>query len=412
MTERHDVVVIGAGQAGLATSHELRRHGVPHIVLERGRVGEAWRSQRWDSFWLVTPNWTITLPGATYDGPDPEGFLPRDAWVGHLDAYARAFDAPVETGIEVTRVAGRGDGTLRVATSRGDIDARAVVVATGTYQHARRPPLWPALEGQVRQLVATEYRNPQALAPGGVLVVGSGQTGCQIAEEINAAGRPTFLCVGNAGRLPRRYRGRDCIDWQNRFGWLDRTPDMLAEPRLRFRGDPHVTGRDGGRTLSLHHLARDGVQLLGRLAGIEAGRLRLAPTLQAELRAADDYATNFCREVDAYIARTGLAAPPPLAEEDLGFAPGGQLPPESPAILDLAAAGIGTVVWATGFGFDFSWIEFPVCDAAGYPVTQRGATAVPGLYFMGLNWMHKRKSGIIYGVGEDAAHVAAQIARR
>lgn len=413
MTERHDVVVIGAGQAGLATSYELSRRNVAHVVLEKGRVGESWRSQRWDSFWLVTPNWTITLPGAPYEGPDPDGFLPRQAWLDHLDGYARSFDAPLLQGVETTRIAPSGrDGVFELSTNRGMIEARSVVVATGTYQRARRPPLWETLAGVTEQLLATDYRNPEALGPGGVLVVGSGQTGCQIAEELNAAGRETFLCVGSAGRLPRRYRGRDCIDWQNRFGWLDRTPDMLEDPAMRFRGDPHVTGRDGGRTLSLHLLADAGVRLLGRVRAVDGTTVRLASTLFDDLAKSDAYATNFLREVDQYVARTGIAAPPPAVDEELGFARPDGRKIDTPADLDLHAMGIGTVIWATGFGFDFAWIEFPVLDPAGYPVTRRGASAIPGLYFMGLNWMNKRKSGIIYGVGDDAVQVARQIAGR
>lgn len=413
MTERHDVVVIGAGQAGLATSHELRERKVSHVVLEKGRVGESWRSQRWDSFWLVTPNWTITLPGGCYEGPDPEGFLPRQAWLDHLDGYARSFDAPVMSGVETMRIAPGGrDGVFALATNRGMIEARKVVVATGTYQRARPPPLWDRLAGVAHQLLATDYRNPAALEAGGVLVIGSGQTGSQIAEELRAAGRETFLCVGSAGRLPRRYRGRDCIDWQNRFGWLDRTPDMLENQAMRFRGDPHVSGRDGGRTLSLHRLADAGVRLLGRIRDVDGASIRLAPTLADDLARSDAYATNFLREVDQHVARTGIAAPPPAADEELGFArPGGRRIEQSES-LDLHAMGIRSLIWATGFGFDFSWIDFPVLDGAGYPVTRHGASAIPGLYFMGLNWMNKRKSGIIYGVGEDARHVAQHIAAR
>ena len=193
-------------------------------MLEKGRIGESWRSQRWDSFCLVTPNWTITLPGGCYEGPDPGGFLPRQAWLDHLDGYAHSFYAPVMFGVDTTRIEpGRRDGVFTIVTNCGRIEARSVVVATGTYQRAKPPPLWDRLAGVTQQLLATDYRNPDALEAGAVLVVGSGQTGCQIAEELRSFGRETFLCVGSAGRLPRRYRGRDCIDWQNRFGWLARS---------------------------------------------------------------------------------------------------------------------------------------------------------------------------------------------
>ncbi len=409
--ERYDVVIIGGGQAGLATSHELRRHGVSHILLERQAVGHSWRSQRPDSFCLVTPNWTITLPGGTYDGADPDGFMPCRDWIGYLEAYAGSFDAPVATGVAVSRltVEPGGEG-FQLETSDGPIGAKRVVVATGTYQRPKPPPLAGKMPGRVHQLMADQYRNPGALPPGGVLVVGSGQTGCQIAEELLQCGRPTTLCVGSAGRLPRRYRGRDCIDWQNRFGWLDRTPDMLDNPVLRFRGDPHLTGRHGGRTISLHWFRAQGMRLLGRLLDIEGETLRLAPSLEADMRRADDFAAKFLAEVDAHIARTGLEAEPAEALETYGFNPDNGWSVEALDSLDLAECGIATVIWAVGFGFDFSWIDAPVLDAWGYPRGERGVSPVNGLYFMGLNWMYKRKSGIIYGVGEDAEHVAAHIA--
>lgn len=407
----HDVAIIGAGQAGLATSFALAGHGIGAVVLERGRIGEAWLSQRWDSFCLVTPNWTITLPGAPYTGQDPGGFLSRDAWVDHLNRWARIAAPDLRCGVEVHALK-QARGGFRLDTSAGPIQAREVVVATGTHQRVRPPRLWDSLDGHAHQIMATEYRNPSALPPGGVLVVGAGQSGCQIAEELHAAGRPTALCVGNAGRLPRRYRGRDCIEWQDAMGWLDRTPAELSSPALRFRGDPHVTGQGGGRTISLHHMARSGIRLLGRLQEAEGNRLHLAPTLHDGLCAADTYATEFCEAVNSFLDRTGQTAPAPI--EDLGFATG-RWCPESPATFDLRQEGVSTVIWATGFGFDFGWIDAPVLndavlDDTGYPVTDQGASPVPGLYFMGLNWMTRRKSGIIYGVAQDAASVAARIA--
>lgn len=405
-----DTVVIGAGQAGLATSWFLARQGIRHRVLERGRIGEAWRSQRWDSFCLVTPNWSITLPGAPYAGPDPDGFMARDDFVAHLERWAAGFAAPVESGIGVTRIAGEA-GAFRLATTAGEIAAANVVVATSTYQAPRLPACAAQLPQHVHGLDASAYRSPAALPPGGVLVVGSGQTGCQLAEELRAAGRATYLCVGSSGRLPRRHRGRDVIAWQRDMGYLDRTPDMLEHPSHRFRGDPHLTGRGGGRTLSLHDLRRDGIVLLGGLRGFDGARAVLADDLEAKLRNADAFAANIRRLIDGHIESKAIEAPAPTAEE-LAGEPSPGWSATSPAALDLDAAGVSTVIWATGFRFDFSWIDFPVLDAFGYPRTEVSATAVPGLYFMGLNWMHKRKSGIIYGVGEDAAWTAAHIAKR
>ncbi len=404
----HDVVIIGAGQAGLALSYHLCEAGVDHVILEQGRLGNAWREDRWDSFCLVTPNWTITLPGAGYAGDDPDGFLSGDAFVEHLENWARGFAAPVREHVRARRVA-RNAERFVVETDQGPLQARQVVIATATYQIPRTPPVLVGLPKDVTVLAAAQYRNPGALAPGAVMVVGSGQTGCQIAEEVNAAGRETYLAVGRSGRLPRRYRGRDCIAWQRDMGLLDRTPDMLDDPSHRFRGDPHLSGGRGGYTLSLHDLRIAGVTLLGRVAGSRGARLDIADDLADALAFADGFAVDFRAAVDQHIATLGLAAPIATAKEMLGEPPSAAL--NYPVIreLDLRAQGVSTVISATGFAFDFSWIDFPVFDSHGYPITDRGSTRVRGLHFTGLNWMHKRKSGIIYGVAEDAAHLAARI---
>lgn len=406
-----DVIVVGAGQAGLALSWNLTRLGVRHAILERGEIGHAWREDRWDSFCLVTPNWTITLPGAEYAGDDPEGFMPRDAFVRRLVDWAATFRAPVETHVEVRSLRGDGDGYV-LETTRGPRRARQVALATATYQRPRTPDLATAIAPDIHQAHAARYRTPSALPPGGVLVVGSGQSGCQIAEELAAAGRETFLAVGAAGRLPRRYRGRDCIAWQRDMGLLDRTADMLADPALRFRGDPHLTGAGGGRTLSLHTLAANGVTLLGRVAGVEAGggALRLHDDLAANVAAADAFAAEFRRSVDAHVAAAGVDAPMATTAEMAGEPTPGASPPVSPARIDLVGRGVATIVWATGFQFDFRWIEPAVFDRFGYPDNVDGGTVAPGLYFMGLNWLPKRKSGIIYGVAEDAERLAGRIA--
>ena len=408
----HDVIIIGAGQAGLATSYFLRRMGVDHLILERGRIAESWRTKRWDSFTLVTPNWTVQLPGAAYDGPEPDGFISGTAFIDHMERWAASFDAPVRESVTVTRLSAGGPRRFRIDTSAGAHDADVVVVATSTYQTPRVPALAPQLPDHLLQVTADAYRHPEALPAGGVLVVGSGQTGCQIAEELNEVWRHTYLCVGKAGRLPRRYRGRDCLYWQDKMGTLDRSPDMLKNAAQRFRGDPHLSGKAGGRTLSLHDFQRNGITLLGSLANVTGSTIQLAANLRANMKAADAFAEQFMVAVDAYIAHAGIAAPPPTAKELAG---GPQAPDwsiEQISSLDLTTAGIATVVWATGFQFDFSWIDFPVRDDFGYPLTDRGATAVEGLYFMGLNWMVNRKSGIIYGVGDDASHVARHIADR
>jgi putative flavoprotein involved in K+ transport len=400
-----DVVIVGAGQAGLALSYRLTHANVDHIILERGRIANSWAEERWDSFCLVTPNWTITLPGAMYDGPDPDGFMPRDEFVAYMRRWAEGFGAPVREGVNVTRISA-DDEFFCVETDKGAIRAKGVVVATATHQMPRDLGLTEGVPEDIVTLPAPEYRNPNALRPGAVLVLGSGQTGCQIAEEARLAGREVYLSVGSTGRLPRCYRGRDCIEWQLEMGWLDRTPDMLANAAMRFRGDPHLTGAGGGRTLSLHDLHRHGVILLGHTMGVEDGDLRLADDLMRSVQAADQYAADYRAAVDAHIAANALSCPVATEVEMTGEAPDKAPPFAKLDRLGLRASGIRTIIDATGFRFDFSWVDFPVLDAAGYPATDRGVTTVPGLYFMGLNWMYKRKSGIIYGVEEDATHLA------
>ncbi|MSP68168.1 MAG: FAD-dependent oxidoreductase [Alphaproteobacteria bacterium] len=413
MAEVTDVAVVGAGQAGLAASYWLTRQGTPHVVLERGRVGEAWRSQRWDSFCLVTPNWTVQLPGFAYAGDAPDAFMPNADWIAHLDAYAESFRAPVRAGTTVTAVGRAPDGAgFRIATSAGAIDAANVIVAAGTYQYPRMPAFVADLPPETRVVPATAYRNPAALPEGAVLVIGSGQTGCQIAEELNRAGRRVYLATGKTGRVPRRYRGKDCIYWQKLFGYLDRTPDQLASPADRFRGLPHLTGRDGGHTISLHRFARDGIQILGKIEGATGGVLTVAADLADNVAHADHFAAAFCRTVDEYLLSHGIEAPAPGPDNtDDGGAPF-RFPSDPIRRLDFDAAGVRTVIVATGFGFDFRWVRFPVFDTFGFPVAERGATAVPGLYFLGLDYLVTRKSGIILGVGEDAADLARQIAAR
>ena len=406
-----DVVIIGAGQAGLGLSYCLTQQGVDHVILEKGEIGRAWREDRWDSFCLVTPNWTITLPGAEYDGDNPEGFMYRDDFVRHLEAWAKSFDAPIQSYTEVLSVA-KTDAGFKLETTAGLLESQRVVLSCATYQHPRMPGFAAALDPEIQQVHAAGYRAPAELPAGGVLVVGSGQSGCQIAEELIRAGRKTALAVGDTGRLPRRYRGRDCIDWQNDIGLLDRTPDMLDSPAHRFRGDPHLSGARGGHTLSLHTLQTDGVTLLGRIEDVRGGKiLALKNTLVASVANADAFAQNFFKMVDDYIAENGITAPPPAPSDFDGEPPASAAVNNGPAEYSLAAEGITTVIWATGFQYDFSWVQPLPLDQFGYPETNSdGATAVPGLYCMGLNWAPKRKSGIIYGVAEDATRLAQHLA--
>ena len=405
-----DVVIVGAGQGGLSVSYHLCKAGVDHVILDRGGIAHSWET-RWDSFCLVTPNWTIKLPGRPYDGEDPDGFMPRDAFVRYMKDWASGFGAPVLGGVDVARVR-RNDDRFRVQCGSGSVGARNVVVATATYQAPRIPRVANDFPHNIRQLHAGDYRNCSQVPDGAVMVVGSGQTGCQIVEDFLRAGYSTYLCVSRTGRLPRRYRGRDCIAWQDDLGLLDRTPDMLDTPSRRFAGDPHVTGRDGGNTVSLHDFRRRGVTLLGRLEAVSGSIVRFRDDLGSNLVFADAYAGNFMKAVDDYLDAGGLTAPAPT-DPELSGGPDQKSPPiRSPESLDLDRAGITTVVWATGFDFDFGWIDEIATDALGYPITCCGKSSLPGLYFCGLNWMTRRKSGILYGVGDDAREVSCDIIRR
>ncbi len=407
---RPEVIVIGGGQGGLCTSYHLADRGIDHIVMERGALGDSWSTRRWDSFTLVTPNWTIRLPGAQYRGPDPDGFMGRDHFVAYLAEWAGRFGCPIRTGVAATGLGRGGDGRLRVDTADGPLEAPVVVIATGTMQTPRRPAIAEFVSSRIAQLNSETYHNPGDLAPGSVLVVGSGQTGGQIADELRLAGRRVLLSAGGAGRVPRRYRGRDCAAWLNDLGFFDRTPDMLESPTQRFRAEVQLSAARGGRTISLHRLRRDGVELFGKLTAADGDKMLFADDLTQNLENADGFSRTFRDAVDAFIERNGIDSPTPTAEELDGEPRESDPPaPHRPSI-DLLDENVTTIVWATGFSYDFSWIDFPVCDEMGYPVTDHGATSVPGLYFMGLNWMVTRKSGLLYGVGDDAGHVAAHIA--
>ncbi|MCY3873356.1 MAG: NAD(P)-binding domain-containing protein [Rhodobacteraceae bacterium] len=407
---KDDVIVIGAGQAGLCASCFLSGHGIEHVVLEAGRIGESWRSQRWDSFCLVTPNWTVKLPGMSPHA-DPDGFMPCSEFVAFMEGFAGSFSAPVETSTKVTAIRrGRSGARFEVQTSRGTRCCDVLIICCGMYQSIRRPAVACHVPADINQIDVCSYRKPDELADGSVLVVGSGQSGAQVAEEVRDAGREVYLCVGRAGRIPRRYRGRDLSCWQFDMGYLDRTPDQLESPADRFRGDPHVSGLNGGHTLNLHQFLRDGIKLLGSLEHVSNGTIGFADNLETNMRAADAFADAFCRSVDSFIRDNGIDVPPP-DDDNSDFGGGNGDYPATPRDLILRDAGIRTIIWATGFGFDFSWVDFSIFDEFGYPYTRRGVTEVDGLYFLGLNWLHTRKSGIILGAAGDARHVVEHVRR-
>lgn len=404
--ERTGTAIIGGGQSGLAISHALMERGHDHVVLEREqRLGETWR-RRWDSFTLVTPSWTLQLPGHAYDGDDPDGFLTREQVVGHIEDYAAAFDPPLRLGAEVTAVDRRADDGFLLRTTEGDVEAANVVVATGTFQRPKLPVVGQQVPTGITQLHSHAYRNPDELPEGAVLVVGSGQSGCQIAQELHDSGRVVHLSVGRAGRLPRRYRGRDGMWWASQLGMMDDTLDDLDSPEQRFAANPQVSGRDGGRDVNLHLMARDGIVLLGHLEDVKSGVAGFAPDLHESLSGADEMAAKFRKGVDTYVDKAGLDAP-----EETVTDPQDGYEVDTITEIDLAEADISTVLWATGFSWDYRWLPAAL-DAQGYPVQDRGVTEEPGLYFVGLHFLHTRKSGLFLGVGQDAEHVADHITQR
>jgi putative flavoprotein involved in K+ transport len=404
MIEQVDTIIVGAGQGGLSMSYYLKKQGREHIILEQSdQAAPAWRS-RWDSFTLITPNWMTRLPGAEYQGDDPDGFMGRDQLVGYFQEYIERFELPVRYGSRVTSVERNGAGYL-VRTGETEYKASNVVIATGLHQQPKVPTFSADLPKEIHQLHSSEYRNPQAPPAGAVLVVGSAQSGCQIAEELYQSGRKVYLSVSSAGRFPRRYRGQDTTRWLDKIGFGDRTVDKLPSPQAKFAANPHGTGKDGGRTINLHQFARDGVVLLGRLQGVRGDRIVLAPDLQENLAKGDKFETELLRGIDTYIEKNGLDAPiDPLPELRDGY--------EAEVILelDLKSAGISSVIWATGYKFDFSLVKLPAFDTDGFPVQKRGVTEFPGLYFIGLPFLHTASSGLLVGVGDDAAHVASAIA--
>jgi putative flavoprotein involved in K+ transport len=402
----HRVLIVGAGQAGLAMSYCLKQRDIEHLVLEKHSVGHTWRTQRWDSFCLVTPNWQCQLPGHPYTGSEPDGFMVKDQIVSYLEDYAAAFDPPLREHVAVQRIA-QGDGAFAVDTSEGRYLADQIVMASGGYHETRVPPLAAALDPDILQLDATRYRNPAALPDGAVLVVGSGQSGCQIAEDLHLAGRQVHLCVGSAPRVARRYRGKDVVTWLDALGHyelpIDQHPDGVA---VRNKHNHYVTGRDGGRDIDLRKFASEGMQLHGRLLNITREGFEFGPDLERNLDHADATSARIKATIDAYIAREGINAP-----EEAPYVPVWK-PDATRLRLSHGEAGIGTVIWCVGFTLDYGLLELPAFADDGYPEHERGiCRRVPGLYFLGLPWLHTWGSGRFCGVGRDAAHLADQIER-
>jgi putative flavoprotein involved in K+ transport len=402
VNESVETVIVGGGQAGLAMSYCLSECGREHIILERARVAERWRTQRWDSLMFQFPNWSIELPGCSYRGPDPDDFSHKSDILSFLEDYAVRIKAPLRAGVEVLslRRAPKPRGYM-LTTSAGTFEARNVVVATGPYQRPRIPSLAAGIQPGLFQVHAAEYRNPHELPAGGVLVVGSGASGCQIAEELLMAGRQVFFAIGKHRRIPRRYRGYDAFWWRRTLGYLDQKAEDT--PREQRKPPPLVTGVGGGHDVDIRSYAKDGMTLLGHVREIRDGRVALADDLGESLAEGDRAFDEFTSAVDDYLRCHGAGS------SEVHSSTSQRVTPSFVDEIDLRRSNIQSVIWATGYDLDFRWVDLPILDARGEPVQKRGVTSAPGIYFLGLAWMHKVKSSFLCGVGEDARYLAERI---
>ncbi|HEX4449033.1 MAG TPA: MSMEG_0569 family flavin-dependent oxidoreductase [Polyangiaceae bacterium] len=404
---RRAVAVIGGGQAGLSMSYCLKARGIDHFVFEKNRIGHEWRDRRWDTFCLVTPNWQCQLPGYPYKGPEPFGFMKREEIVRYLESYAASFQPPIFEGAAVAGLRRRPGGAFEIETTLGTCVVDQVVVAVGGYHVPSIPRIGERLPADLLQIHSCDYRNPESLPDGDVMVVGTGQSGCQIAEDLHLAGKRVHLCVGSAPRTARRYRGKDVVEWLDAMGYY-RMPvhEHPLKERVRGKANHYVTGRDGGRDIDLRKFAREGMQLYGRLLEAKDGVLEFADDLKANLDQADAVSESIKRTIDKYLETNGVDAP-----SEAPYAAVWE-PKEAPRQLDLAKANVRSVVWSTGFRADYRWIELPAFDGKGYPAHQRGVSPVEGLHFLGLPWQYTWGSGRFSGVADDATFLADRIGAR
>lgn len=408
MKKHYSVIVVGGGQAGLAISYCLKQKGIDHIIFEKNHIGYSWQQKRWDTFCLVTPNWQCTLPGYHYPGEDPDGFMGRDEIVEYIKDYAKSFDPPIKEGVEIFSVTkNNSQGLFEITSSIGKYTADQVVVATGNYHQAKIPRIAEKLASNVLQLHSSDYKNPEFLPKGEVLVVGSGQSGCQIAEDLHLAGKKVHLCVGGAPRSPREYRGKDVVDWLDRLGYYNLTIDNHPDKEnVRNKTNHYVTGRGGGHEIDLRTFATQGMQLYGSLKDVREDSLEFKPNLKHNLDRADDVAESIKKTIDEYIDRNKIDAP--IESE---YQPVWQ--PETEVFeLDYKENNITSVIWCIGYKSNFSWVDIPVFDGKGYPSHDRGVTSVRGLYFLGLPWLYTWGSGRFSGISRDAEYLSEYIAKR
>ncbi|MCQ4629249.1 MSMEG_0569 family flavin-dependent oxidoreductase [Shinella sp. CPCC 100929] len=403
LKSHYSAVVVGGGQAGLSASHYLQKHGIDHVVFEQKTVAHKWKDERWDAFCLVTPNWQCQLPEHPYDGDDPHGFMVKDEVIAYVDGFIDKVKAPVFEHTSVTAVEKTGD-LFRVETPIGTVTAESVILATSLYSRPAIPRAAERLLDTIVQIHTADYRNPGQLPEGAVVVVGSGQSGAQIAEDLHLAGRKVHMVTGNAPRCARFYRGRDVVDWLADIGQYDITVEHDGMTKKRHDTNHYLTGRDGGRDIDLRKFALEGMSLYGRMRTVEHGRMLFDADLTANLDHADRVYNGINALIDKHILKHGINA-----SGETVYQPAWR-PETDPTELDLAAAGVSAVIWAIGFSPDWSYVGLPIFDGTGYPVQRRGVTGVEGAYVLGLPWLWTWGSGRLLAVGKDAEHVVGHLA--
>jgi putative flavoprotein involved in K+ transport len=405
MKRHFDVVIVGGGQSGLSMSYLLKEKGVDHIILEKKKIADSWRSFRWDTFCLVTPNWQCNLPGYSYNGNDPYGFMVKDEIVEFLEGYASTFGPPIIEGVEVLEVSkNSGADWFAINSTNGAYFAKQVVVCIGNYHSAPLPKIAEKFPANIKHVHSAHYKNPGELPAGEVLVVGTGQSGSQIAEDLHLAGRQVHLCVGNAPRCARLYRGKDVVEWLDQMKYYDLPVDQHPEgENVREKTNHYVTGRDGGREIDLRKFALEGMKLYGPLNSADETSLQFSPELKENLDNADKVSENIKKKIDKYIAENGIDAPvePPYSAV--------WEPASETVELALADTNITSVVWCIGFGYNFSWLKLPVLTERGLPLHNRGITQIEGLYFLGLTWQNTWGSARFSGVARDAEYLLEYI---
>ncbi|MGB4345110.1 MAG: MSMEG_0569 family flavin-dependent oxidoreductase [Burkholderiaceae bacterium] len=405
--KHHTVAIVGGGQSGLSLSYYLKQRGIDHVVLEKHGLVHTWQTQRWDSFCLVTPNWQCKLPGWSYTGTDPDGFMKREEIIDYLKGFVQHVNAPVQTGVTVQQVTPQPHGGFQVVSSNGSFTADQVVVSSGGYHLPIIPRMAERLPADIVQLHSEQYRNAASLPDGAVLVVGNGQSGAQIAEDLHLAGRKVVLATGDAPRCARFYRGKDVVTWLAEMGYYDLpVHEHPLREGVRDNTNHYVTGRDGGRDIDLRRFASEGMALYGLLTGLDGETLQFAPNLRENLDAADHVYNRINASIDQYISKNAIDASLPSVYEPV-WQPEGER-----TTLNLREAGISAIVWCIGFQPDFKWVNAPVFNGNGTPVHLRGVSPQPGLYFLGLPWLHTWGSGRFSGVARDALYLAEQIEAR